>query len=210
MLSEDLQPGGCPAGSRVVGRWLWMVGRFTSLLHPLLHSAPRTEQCVTQQWQSCSPWDGEGHCQPGSITVGKQNLEEEGNRILFPLTTRAMQKGWRRQRSRPCVSEWLSGEQEEAISSWVFCGTLDSCLPALLQGKLCLRHGRARRKAAQYQPGMETVLTRCSGTRRWKPVDARRRKRLKKADSASCISWDHKAASFLGECQVPWLGVLEQ
>lgn len=30
---------------------------------------------------------------------------KEGNRILFPLTTRAMQKGWRRQQSRPHVSE---------------------------------------------------------------------------------------------------------
>lgn len=110
---------------------------------------------------------------------------KEGNRILFSLATRATQKGWRRQHSRPYVSEWLSGVQEEAISSWVFCGTVDSCLLALPLGMLYPRHGRARRNAAQYQPGMETILTRCLGTRTWKPVGASRRKRLKKAVSVT-------------------------
>lgn len=55
-----------------------------------------------------------------------------------------------------------------------------SCLPALLLGKLCLRHTRVRKKAAWFQPGMEIILARCSWTRRWKPVGISRRKRLKR------------------------------
>lgn len=54
-----------------------------------------------------------------------------------------------------------------------------SCLPALLLGKLCLRHDRVRKKAAWFQPGMEIILARCSWTRRWKPVGVSRRKRLR-------------------------------
>lgn len=38
----------------------------------------------------------------------------------------------------------------------------DSCLPVLLLGKLCLRHGKVRNKAADFQPGMEIILATCS------------------------------------------------
>lgn len=128
LLSEDLQPGRCPAGCRYVVK----NGLKIHLPASLSPSLCPPEWCVTQHCHNCSHQlqDNRGHSQPGSTTVGKQGLEEGGRKEIgscFPLPAEQHRKEGEDSVSRPYVCE----VQEEAISSWVLChGGLLSPSPA--------------------------------------------------------------------------------